>query len=179
MNDIVLRAKHWQVFLYSSSAIVLANILINENLELSGIIGAIGYFFYFLWFALLGNALFRFLPPKVDYSLLWFSINIALIIVFFGGLAILTEDRSIHAKGLAGLLLIYVFFAMLHAPWFLAVSLVAIEKQRKPEFGFYFGTFMLFLCWPIGVWVIQPRINVLWEEDQWQRQALDRLGKDK
>jgi hypothetical protein len=174
-----MRAKHWQVFLYSLLTILLANVSINDDPTLSGIVGVIGYFLYFFWFAILGNALFRFLPPKADYNLLWFSINVIIVIAFWGGLVILTEDRSIHAKGLAALLLLYVFFAMLHAPWFLAVSLVAIEKQRKPEFGFYFGTLLLFLCWPIGVWVIQPRINTLWDEEQWQRRALERLGKDK
>lgn len=177
MNDVVLRAKHWQVFLYSLSTLVLANTLINDDALLSGVIGATGYSLYFIWFAALGNAMFRFLPPKAEYSLVWFLINIVLVIAFFSGLVILTDDRSVHATGFAALLLFYVFFAMLHTPWFLAVCLVAIEKQRKPEFGFYFGTLLLFLCWPLGVWVIQPRLNALWEEEQWQQNALRQLGK--
>jgi hypothetical protein len=177
MNDLVLRAKHWQVFLYSLSTLILANTLASNNSVFSGVTGATGYFLYFVWFAVLGNTMFRFLPSTADYSLVWFLINISLVIAFFAGLAILTEDRSVHATGFAALLLFYVFFAMIHAPWFLAVCLVAIEKQRKPEFGFYFGTLMLFLFWPLGVWVIQPRLNVLWEEEKWQKNALEQLGK--
>lgn len=146
--------------------LLLTNFTIKDSVLLTGLCNSIGYLLYFGWFAVLGSSLFSILPPRIDYSLTWFLLDLTLIVVCTAGVAILTDSRSYHAQGLAALPGLYVMFAMLHVPWFLAVTLVAIEKDRKPEFGFYFGTMLLLLWWPIGVWFVQPRSNRIYPKTQ-------------
>ncbi|WP_460615167.1 MULTISPECIES: hypothetical protein [Hymenobacter] len=166
MSDFILRAKHWQVFLMTVVALFLTNFTIEDSALLTGIVGAIGYCLYFVWFAVMGNTLFSHMPREIEYSLTWFLINIFLVAVSCASSAILMGNHTYHAQGVEALPGFYFFFAMIHVPWFLAVSLVAIEKKRKPEFGFYFGTLILFLFWPIGLWFIQPRLNKVWRQQQ-------------
>ena len=166
MNDFVMRAKHWQVFLLTMVALLLINFTVDDSALLSGLIGAVGYCLYFTWFAVMGNALFLLLPRETEYNLTWFLIDVFLVAAVWASLVLIQEDRKYHATGLEALLGFYLFFAMLHAPWFLAAALVAIEKKRKPEFGFYFGTLILFVFWPIGLWFIQPRLNKVWKQQQ-------------
>ncbi|TGE26183.1 hypothetical protein [Hymenobacter metallicola] len=166
MNDVMLRAKHWQVFLYILPILILANITIVDSPLLSNSMSALAYGCYFTWFALLGNRLFLLLPRNVDFSLTWFLVDTVVVIATFAATVILTDDRSFQGEGLMALPVFYVFFAAGHTFWFLAATLVAVEKRRRPEFGFYFGTLLLFLFWPIGVWFIQPRLNKVWKEQE-------------
>ncbi|WP_426490254.1 hypothetical protein [Hymenobacter sp. 102] len=179
MSTLTLRAKHWQVFLLTVILLTMMHLTIEDQMFLSGIMGAVGYCLYFIWFAVLGNTLFPLLPRDADYSLTWFLIDIILVAASLSALLILVDSRSYQAEGIATLPMLYIFFAMLHGPWFLAAALVAVEKKRKPEFGFYFGTLLLFLFWPVGVWFIQPRLNKLLEEAEWEKKALEELGTEK
>jgi hypothetical protein len=161
MNDFVLRAKHWQVFLLLVPMLILVNLIIVSSPLLSGFISAVWCCIYLTWFALLGNSLFALLPRVVHYNLTWFTLDIALLMMASTAVIILTDDRQFQGEGLAALLVFYLFFAIGHVFWFLAASLVAVEKQRKPELGFYFGTLLLFVFWLIGVWFIQARLNAI------------------
>jgi hypothetical protein len=147
-------------------ALFLINFTIENSALFTGLCNTIGYLLYFGWFAVLGSALFSILPPRIDYSLTWFLLDLTLIVVCMAGVMILTDSRSYHAQGLAALPGFYIIFAMVHVPWFLAVTQVAIEKERKPEFGFYFGTLLLLLWWPLGVWFVQPRLNRIYRKAQ-------------
>ena len=167
MSTFTLRAKHWQVFLLTAILLTMMRLTIEGQVFFFGIMGAVGYCLYFIWFAILGNTLFPLLPRAANYSLTWFLIDTILVAASLSALSILVDSRTYQAEGIAALPMLYIFFAMFHAPWFLAASLVAIEKKRKSEFGFYFGTLLLFLFWPVGVWFIQPRLNKLLKEAEW------------
>ncbi|RYU83847.1 hypothetical protein [Hymenobacter persicinus] len=178
MGDFAMRAKHWQVFLLTLPVLVLMNLNIVGAELIGSLISAVAYCLYFIWFAFLGTALFPLLPRGAYYNLSWFIVDIILSALAFSALVILTDDRSFHGEGPMALVMLYAFFALLHGPWFLAVSLVSIEKQHDPEFGFYFGTLLCFLFWPVGVWFIQPRLNKVWKESRSREQQLGRAGID-
>ncbi|UOQ73890.1 hypothetical protein [Hymenobacter cellulosilyticus] len=166
MGDFTLRVKHWQVFLGTMLLMLVGNLTIEDSTLASATLSAIGYCIFSAWLALIGNSLFPFLPRKAEYNLTWFLIDVAVGVVARAAVIILTDERSFQAAGLPAVALLYIIFAQLHGPWFLAVSLVAIEKQREPEFGSYFGTLLLFLFWPVGLWVLQPRLNKVWQDRQ-------------
>lgn len=121
----------------------------------------------------MGNALAPLLPRDADYNLTWFLIDIALVTAVCASSVIIMDNRTYHAEGLEALPSFYLMFAMMHAPWFLAVSLVAVEKKRASEFGFYFGTLLLFLFWPLGLWFVQPRLNKVYEQRKRENQAME------
>jgi hypothetical protein len=157
----ILKVKPWQAFLFAFVSCILLNFTVEDDTLATGILYVVGATLYFGWFAVLGNSLADMLPAGTDYSRNWFLLDLFIVLLALGALTLLTEDGSYHARGLAALPSLYVVFAFVHVLWFPAAALVAIEKNRKPEFGFYFGTMLLLLVWPIGVWFVQPRLNRL------------------
>ncbi len=156
---LTLKVKHWQAFLFNVLALLLINFTLKGDPLSTGLLIASGFLLHFGWFAVLGNSIAPSLPPDTGYSPTWFWIDIFFVIISWAGIAILTDSHGYQGTGLAALPIFYLLFAMVHIPWFLAATVVAIEKQRKPEFGFYFGTLLMFVFWPVGVWFVQPRLN--------------------
>ena len=49
----------------------------------------------------------------------------------------------------------------LYSLYFCARALKSAERQRRARFGDFAGTFFLFWIFPIGIWILQPKINRL------------------
>ncbi|RTQ49519.1 hypothetical protein EJV47_11870 [Hymenobacter gummosus] len=156
---LTLTAKSWQVFLIMMVAVLLMNFSIRDMPLATDILFVLGAVIYYGWFAVIGNTLADWLPRGADYSRTWFLLDAFLVLAALCLTGVMFESRSYTATGVAALPGFYLLFAFFHVFWFPAVVLVAIEKQRRPEFGFYFGTFLLMLFWPIGLWFVQPRLN--------------------
>ena len=56
-------------------------------------------------------------------------------------------------------------FCMFYNLYFVSKSLVLAETGKSPSFYDYAGPFFLVWFFPIGVWVVQPRINRLFAEN--------------
>jgi len=54
-------------------------------------------------------------------------------------------------------------FCIFYCLYFVAKALKSVELQREVTFNDYAGEFFLFWFSPIGVWVLQPRINKLFD----------------
>lgn len=54
------------------------------------------------------------------------------------------------------MLAMYCMFYSIH---FVSKNLVTYERQEEVEFESYSGTFFLLWLYPIGIWLIQPRVN--------------------
>lgn len=50
---------------------------------------------------------------------------------------------------------------IIYCMYFMARALKVVELQRPVTFGDFAGEFFLLLFYPIGIWLIQPRINIL------------------
>ena len=69
--------------------------------------------------------------------------------------------------GMMGIIIPLHFFSMFcifHTLYFSAKTLKSVEMQRIATFSDYAGEFFLLWFFPIGIWVIQPRLNKLIEE---------------
>ncbi len=143
---------------------------------------------FFSWFYALGTNLNRKLPDTFKMNLVKFRILLfvpitytLLICVFlfglFRGLLAIVNSGSPDPSALAamqpgwGLVVLIIplhFFAMfciLHSFYFIAKSLKLVEGQRAVVFSDFAGEFLLIWCFPVGIWIIQPRINRLFAED--------------
>ena len=61
------------------------------------------------------------------------------------------------------------FFSMLcllYCVYYLAKALKAVELQRPVTISDYIVDFLLILFFPIGIWIIQPKINKIYDEDR-------------
>jgi hypothetical protein len=55
-------------------------------------------------------------------------------------------------------------YCMLYLLYFVSKNLVLAERGKPASFYDYSGPFFLLWFFPIGVWIIQPKVNPLYEE---------------
>lgn len=158
MDNLILKAKHWQVFLVFAVGYVLR--YYTTSSLMGGMLFLVLLVLYVGWYAMLGNTLHPYLPRGAYYNLTWFLLDAFVVIGAYGASLILFEG-NMQADGLAALPVLYIFFAIGHLFWFPAVVLVTIENKAEPSFSQYAGTWLQLIFWPIGVWFIQPRLNLI------------------
>jgi hypothetical protein len=73
--------------------------------------------------------------------------------------------------GLHGGLLAVVFpihffsmFCIFYTLYFVAKTFKTVELQREVKFGDFAGEFFMIWFYPIGIWIVQPKINKMIEE---------------
>jgi hypothetical protein len=54
-------------------------------------------------------------------------------------------------------------FSMFYSLYFIAKTLKTVETQREASFSDFAGEFFMIWFYPVGIWVVQPRINKLVE----------------
>lgn len=55
-------------------------------------------------------------------------------------------------------------FCMFYMLYFSSKTLKAVELQRKVVFADYAGEFFMMWFFPVGIWILQPRINKIYRE---------------
>ena len=157
MDNILLKAKHWQIFLLFAAG-YFVNTFVKAEPITSGCLYLVLLVFYVGYYTLLGNTLFAYLPKKVYFNITWFLVDAFTVIATYAATLILLSG-SFEGNGFAAFPVFYLFFAIGHLFWFPAVALVSIETGSEPEFSQYAGTMLQLFFWPIGIWFIQPRLN--------------------
>ncbi|MGB0524989.1 MAG: hypothetical protein ACPGJS_18600 [Flammeovirgaceae bacterium] len=54
---------------------------------------------------------------------------------------------------------IFSMFCILHTMYYVAKTLKTVELQREASFSDFIGEFLLIWVFPIGIWIIQPKVN--------------------
>lgn len=171
---VFLKARHWQLFVVLVGVVILGQLAVSSSLsaaplsqadfqrtgELIGALTAVLTLLLIGWFWSLGSFLKSLSPPRERPSLRWFRFSLvyaaAYVLVF---LAVLSREGAPPALIIPFHLL--AMFCMIYNLHFVAKSLVLAETGRATSFYDYAGPFFLLWFFPIGVWVIQPRINRL------------------
>lgn len=180
MNDFVLRAKNWQIFLCLLTPRIASWLIADE--DVSNALALMAVLVMLSWLTLLVNALSRIQPDIPGYNYNWLLINVFLVLTAFGYSGITGDPNfqlsstSFKASGIGSLVILYVLFAYIHAHWFPASLLIAKETGNRPDTSQVIVPFLAFFFWPIGIWFIQLRVNKLWEDKQWEKQAVAKLG---
>ncbi len=55
-------------------------------------------------------------------------------------------------------------FCILYVLYFVAKTFKTVELQREVKFADFAGEFMMIWFYPLGIWIIQPKINKMVEE---------------
>ena len=134
----------------------------------------------FGWFYTLGTNLYTKLPESVSMNLKIFKLFMAIpfCYILFISVAIAYGGFYLANIGIEGppnpalMLFIPVFigihlfsiFCILYTMWFIAKALKSIEYQRSVVFADFAGDIFLICFFPIGIWIIQPKINKLFSE---------------
>lgn len=164
-----LRAKAWQVFvivvgLYSvgelcsiATSVQVPGVASNQAVLVLGAVCRCGVF---LWLWLLGSCLVGMVPPDEKHSGKSLSIAGGICIAYLMASAFVRGPRTV---GFMAFLALIAVICMLYMVDFVAASLLAAESRRMPRFREYAKPFFLLLLFPLGIWLVQPRLNKLYD----------------
>jgi len=180
-----LTLKHWQLFILLFAPVIVIWLVTLLTLFTSDYFGLLLTSFaviglwstgcLFAWFYTLGTNLYKLLPPTARmnlrrYKTLLFipSAYFVLVMIFMFAL-----PSSGISSGMTGMLMVLVIMplhllsmvCMMYCLYFNAKALKSVEQQRPVTFSDYAAEFFLIWFFPIiGIWILQPRINKLFEQ---------------
>jgi hypothetical protein len=181
----LLHLKHWQLFLLFFGIPIILQLIFMVRIVTSHNPG-VGFFMFplimvvymglfFGWFYALGTNLHKKLPPTIHMNLKIFKLFMLVPVLYIFTLAVfmfslfsrLIAHHSSFNPGWMGLIVpihLFSMFCIFYCLYFNAKSLKAVEWQRPVTFSDFAGEFFLIWFFPVGIWIIQPRINKLFEE---------------
>lgn len=110
---------------------------------------------------------------KINRFRIFFFIPLIYIVLISFGISILLnnlpdfiEKNSQPNMGIIGGLMIilvplhlFSMFCIFHTLYFVAKTYKTVELQRETTFSDFVGEFLMLWFYPIGIWIIQPKIN--------------------
>ena len=184
--EIFLKAKHWQIFLLIVGIPILIEIL-DSFIVLSGAGEAftfrailrflliIPFLTFYFWIFSVGTLLNKrirdHLETKTGYFALsvWtsaFSLFFLSIFVFFiwdDWEQLMIETNFTYV--VFGIVVFLAIATLLLALSFVAKTLVRAERNAHVRSSDFYGEFVMLLFFPIGIWLLQPRINEIHTKD--------------
>lgn len=193
-----LTLKHWQLFMLLIGIPLILEFLMMGFLVASRDPRIIFIFFpimtilsgglFFGWFYALGTNLFKKLPVTAGMNLTRFKVfmfvsvaDIILIPAFMFVIFLKMAAGGQPNPGIFALIIpLYLFsmFCIFYCLYFIAKALKTVEWQKPVTFGDYAGEFFLLWFFPIGVWILQPRINRLFAVTVPENSSDNILGGD-
>ncbi len=184
--NIFLKLKHWQLFILTFGIPVIFEIIFMRE-AISGnnpwmffkyfpVMMIIYVGIIFGWFYALGTNLQKKLPETVKMNLTrfrWFFFIPVAYILFFCWVIFNIPGNENFMLQFNPLIFLAIFpvhlfcmFCIFYCLYFVSKSLKSVELQRPVTFSDFAGEFFLIWFLPIGVWIIQPRINKLFNTNQ-------------
>ncbi len=166
IGDYFLRAKHWQLFgLFSLLFCALA---VTDIPEIPGVtaFAAVAVLFQFClvaWLWSTGSFLSSVGPPALRSNGRFFRFAVVYP-PLYAAVAWIVFSMSLPPEWLILILLPHLFamFCIFYSVYFVARSLVVAETGRRaPVYKCIWLCFLL-LVFLIGIWIVQPRVNVLY-----------------
>jgi hypothetical protein len=188
-----LTLKHWQLFGLLIGIPMLFQFFTIGSVVSSNEPTRMFYFFpimmilfvglFFGWFYSLGTNLHKKLPPTVEMNLTRFKVflfipaiyMLLIFVVMFGMFSNFSQGEQ-PSLGIAALIVplhLFSMFCIFYCLYFNAKALKSVEWQRPVTFSDFAGEFFLIWFFPLGVWIIQPRINKLFDTTLESPQMLD------
>ena len=131
---------------------------------------------HFTWQYTLGSSLHKKLPENVKMNLSLFRAFLIIPLVYIVLLCFFMADMFSSMLSnevpnfywFAFIIPLHLFsmFCMFYGIYFNAKSLKAVELQRPITTNDYIAEFFLLWFLPVGIWILQPRINKLFEGEE-------------
>ena len=168
------KIKHWQLFgIFFAASICTAITEMSEKKDYiilipDFIISFLLIFPFACWLYSLGINLHKKLPMSVKMNLKRFKISFFVSIFYmlcFGAFIFIGIDFMHKIFGLIFIIHIFALYYLFYCFYFVAKSLKSIELQKEAiwsenDYALYFFSLCFF---PIGIWVLQPKINKLFD----------------
>ena len=182
MTSFFLRAKHWQIFIlvfgvYFVGLMAQSSILASPRAQevfskgglLAGLVTALATLGLFVWFWSLGSYFNSIVQPELRMKSGFFRVALIYPPFFFVFSIATFQSSSPGLFGLSILLNLFAMVCMFYLFYFVSKSLVLAETSKQASFYDYAGPFFLLWFFPVGVWIVQPRVNRLYAEGKERR----------
>jgi hypothetical protein len=181
-----LTIKHWQLFILQFALPFLLQIIFiglfifyRNPLLLAFFMPLFLFliaFNHYGWLYTLAINLHRKLPNTVEISLTRFKFffcfpAVYLIAIIAVAIFLLSSDFSMEnswpfsAFFLVIPLHLFAIFCNFYCLYFIAKALKSVELEREASFSDYASEFFLFWFSIVGIWIMQPRINKLFDQN--------------
>jgi hypothetical protein len=160
----IVRAKNWQVFLFvcvphfAGQLFMLIVTPRSESQVALGVLNAVALIFtagYFVWFWIIGSFLTSLVKPSLKMSSRVF--RFALIFPpLYWLLAVGIPQMTMLTTLIGGFCAVCCFGYVLY---FVSKNLVLVEKGARASFLECAEPFGLLLFFPLGIWILQSRVN--------------------
>lgn len=172
IQNFFVRAKQWQVFALLIGLSCLAEIVVlwsypkSDRVEIptvSLIAAELCWVCFVVWFWCLGSYLYSLISSDLRPSLPFFRLALLYPLAYMGIFQIvfqrLTSPYIFFAIFPVHLFAVFCVFFNLN---FVSKSLALAENGRAVSFHDYAGPFFLLWFFPLGIWLVQPRVNHLY-----------------
>lgn len=149
-----------------------------NTLKLFPIIMIIYMGLLFGWFWSIAMGLQEKVPENVKMKTKKFKVfffiplvYITLLSLFLGNMfSVMSQIDSEPSGGMVGAMAGIIFplhilsmVGIFYSMYFVAKTFKTVELQREVKFGDFAGEFFMFWFYPIGIWILQPKINKMIE----------------
>jgi len=176
---ILLKLKHWQLFLLTWGMPIIINIFTFSDpgllINLFPVVMIVFTIGTFGWIWAISTELHLKRPTGVELNVRRFKILFLIPVIYILGLTFWmgyisysgSSGQGDSMGGIIGIIIILHLFSMFCIFWglrFAAKTMKSVELGRMAKFEDYAGEFFLIWLSPIGVWILQPRLNKLIED---------------
>lgn len=173
-----LRAKHWQVFIlvfgtyFVGQMVLVGSILASspshgvfaEGGLLGGLVMTLSTLGIFVWFWSLGSFFSSIVQPELKMKSGFFRVALIYPLFYIVFFVATFQESSPRWLGLILPLHLFAMVCMFYLLYFVAKNLVLAETSKPATFYDYAGPFFLLWFFPIGIWIVQPRVNRLYSD---------------
>jgi len=172
MNKI-LTFQPWKIFLILTSSMILSiffsvidlTIFNIDSLKLSILLRIVGLFIYFLWILFLGISLNKRKEGSFKLNKLLFVLAITFCIIGYSKLNIEVICHYSSSNLLDFLIAILTFWGVIYTFYSVSKVYKSVVLERDVNFSECILEAFLIAFFPIGIWFIQPRINIIFSKN--------------
>ena len=128
------------------------------------LIRVFGFLVFWFWIVLTGKEVNKRIPRRFKKSDTLYVINAVNIFLFFAVMTFFIPEGIEGNSFFLFFVVMYILYAFFQVFSYPAKCMKTIEKNEVMGFGSYIGLFFLFLFLPIGIWIIQPKLNRIYME---------------
>jgi len=185
MANFFLRAKHWQIFLllfvlpaiaeFSAIGVIPGRIRSWHDFGPGGFffLGVMLLFFlcFLAWYGSMGLFLCSIVKPEMRMKTQFFRFALAYQVIYVPIFFFLViPDTGVPVWVILPLHLACMV-CLFYVLYFASKNLVLAETGKQVSFYEYSGPFFLLWFFPVGVWIVQPKVNRLYAEKSRQKHS--------
>jgi hypothetical protein len=165
IKALFLNARPWQLFvlLLVAPMLIQFTAIIFPSMYVFVVVSFAYLLCVLAWLWSMGSFLSSVAPSEIKSKFRFFCFTLLFPLFYTPALLWFALTRANVPGAVIAILHLFAMYCMFYALNFVAKTLVTVQTGRLASFQDYAGQFLLLWFFPIGVWVIQPKISRLYQ----------------